>query len=120
MTVFAAGNRKEIAVVGATPDQVPRLFWTLEQTAVRLGLSVRTFYELRDSHDLYAPDGTRTLAENPKKNMPLWSDELVRLIAFARTFTIQGVRHLTDDEALKIRARMGEAKRHEYLALLDD
>lgn len=98
----------------------PQLMWTLEQTARLLGISVRTFHELREQHPLYSPDGSRTIVSNPKKDMPLWSDSLVRLIAFARTITIQGVRQLTDEEALQIRIRLGEAKRREYLAVLDD
>lgn len=101
-------------------DPVPRLFWTLGETATRLGLSERTFFELRDKHPLYAPDGSRTIVDNPKKDMPLWSDELVRLIAFARTISTQGVRQLTDDEAFKVRKAMGEARRREYLALVDE
>lgn len=95
------------------------LFWTLEQAAGQLGLSVRTFFELRERHPLYAPDGSRNLAGDPKKAMPLWSDDLIRLIAFARSLTAQGVRQLTDDEALKVRMGMGEAKRREYLAFVD-
>ena len=96
------------------------LFWTLEQTAARLGLSTRTFFELRQQHEFYAPDSSRAIAEQPKKDMPLWSNDLVNLIAFARTLTLQGVRQLTDDEALKIREAMGEAKRREYLKYIDN
>lgn len=107
----AAGTRRRI-------DPASRLFWTLDETAARLGLSVRTFFELRDRHPFYAPDGSRTIVDGPKKDMPLWSDDLVRLIAFARTLTIQGVRQLTDDEALKVRKGMGDARRREYLALV--
>lgn len=100
-------------------DPIPRLFWTLEETATRLGLSVRTFFDLREKHPLYAPDGNRTIVEDPKRPMPLWSDDLVRLIAFARTMTAQGIRQLTDDEAMNIRNAMGETRRREYLALVD-
>lgn len=99
-------------------DPVPRLFWTLEETATRLGLSVRTFFELREGHPLYAPDGSRTIVDSPKRPMPLWSDELVRLIAFARTISAQGVRQLSDDEALMVRNGMGDARRREYLAFI--
>lgn len=120
MTVSGIISQKTNILVGNLADQVPRLFWTQEQTANRLGLSLRTLFELRKSHPLYAPDGTRTIIANPKKDLPLWSDDLVQLIAFARTLTIQGVRQLTDDEALKIRVRMGEKKRRQYLAHIDD
>ncbi len=51
--------------------QIPRLFWTLEETAARLGLSVRSFFALREKHPLYAPDGSRTIIDDPKKDMPL-------------------------------------------------
>lgn len=101
-------------------DPVPRLFLTLEETAACLGLSVRSFFELRDKHGLYEPDGMRDITDDPKKILPLWSDELVRLIAFARTISTQGVRQLTDDEALKVRTAMGEARRREYLALVEE
>ncbi len=97
---------------------VPRLFWTLEETAERLGFSSRTFKELRDKHPLYIHDGSRVIVDNPKKDMPLWSDDLVRLIAFARTLTAQGVRQLTDDEALQVRNGLNEARRREYLAVV--
>jgi hypothetical protein len=97
-------------------DSIPRLAWSLDQAAARLGLSTRTFFELRATHPLYAPDGSRTIVADAKKDMPLWSDDLIRLIAFARTLTPQGVRQLSDDEALKIRNAMANAKRTEYLA----
>ena len=100
-------------------DPAPRHFLTLEQTAESLGLSVRSFLELRRGHRLYAPDGSRTIVADPKKDMPLWSDELVQLIAFARSKTVQGVRQLTDDEALEVRIAMGDAKRRQYLALVE-
>jgi hypothetical protein len=119
-----ATSKREIqtglAPPGAFTEPVPRLAWTLEQAAARLGLSTRTFFELRASHPLYEPDGTRCLGENPKRNMPLWSDALVNLIAFARTLTIQNVRQLTDDEAFRIRVKLGEETRRQYLALIDE
>ncbi len=96
-------------------EPVPRLFWTLEETAVRLGLSVRSFFVLREKHPLYAPDGSRTIIDDPKKDMPLWSDDLVRLIAFARSISSQGVRQLSDDEALRVRNGLSESRRREYL-----
>ncbi|MCD7896143.1 MAG: hypothetical protein LUG50_05640 [Planctomycetaceae bacterium] len=99
---------------------VQRLFWSLEETASMLGLSPRSMYELRHQHALYAPDGSRTTKGDPKKDSPLWSDELIRLIAFARSKTLQGVRQLTDDEGLKIRKGMGDKKRREYLSYIDD
>ena len=99
---------------------VKRLFLSLEETAMALGLSVRTMYELRYKHPLYAPDGSRTTKDNPKKDSPLWSNDLVELIAFARSITTQRTRHLTDDEALKIRKGMGNKKRNEYLAFIED
>ena len=102
------------------PEQVPRLFWNLQQAAARLGFSTRTFYELRESHPLYSPDGSRTIVENPKKTNPLWSEELLQLIAYARTLTAQGVRQLSDDEAYRIRIRMGEEKRQRYLGFIDE
>ena len=101
-------------------NPIPRLAWTLEQTATRLGLSVRTLYELREKHPLYKPDSTRTIVDDPKKDMPLWSEDLVQLIAFARTKTIQGVRQLSDDEALKVRNGIGEGRRREYLAMVNE
>lgn len=100
-------------------DPARRHFLTLEQTAESLGLSVRSFLELRRGHQLYAPDGSRAIVADPKKDMPLWSDELVQLIAFARSKTVQGVRQLTDDEAIEVRIAMGDAKRREYLALVE-
>lgn len=93
---------------------------SLEETAKALGISTRSMYELRYQHALYAPDNSRTTKEHPKKDSPTWSTELVRLIAFARSKTIQGTRQLTDDEALKIRKGMGDKKRREYLAYIED
>jgi hypothetical protein len=52
--------------------------------------------------------------------MPLWSDELVQLIAFARSLSVQGTRNLTDDEAYLVRKGMGDAKRRVYLAFVDE
>ena len=100
-------------------EPVPRLFWTLEETAVRLGLSVRSFFVLREKHPLYAPDGSRTIIDDPKKDMPLWSDDLVRLIAFARSISSQGVRQLSDDEAFKVRNGLSESRRREYLTFAE-
>ncbi|MDR1745524.1 MAG: hypothetical protein LBS30_07210 [Planctomycetota bacterium] len=100
-------------------EPTPRLFWTLEETATRLGLSVRSFFVLREKHPLYAPDGSRTIIDDPKKDMPLWSDDLVRLIAFARSISSQGVRQLSDDEALQVRNGLGEARRREYLTFAE-
>lgn len=120
MTATSTRKQEGYDPPGVFIEPVPRLFWTLEQAAKRLGFSVRTFYELRESHPLYAPDGSRTIVEKPRKDNPVWSDDLIRLIAFARSFTAQGTRQLTDDEAFKVRVRMGEEKRRQYLALLDD
>lgn len=103
---------------GLSAAPVRPLCWALEGAAAQLGISTRTLFELRERHPLYAPDGSRNLSEDPKKAMPLWSDDLIRLIAFARSLTAQGVRQLTDDEALKVRKGMGEAKRREYLAFV--
>jgi hypothetical protein len=100
-------------------ESIPRLFWTLEETAARLGLSVRSFFVLREKHPLYVPDGSRTIIDDPKKDMPLWSDDLVRLIAFARSISSQGVRQLSDDEALRVRNGLGEARRREYLTFAE-
>lgn len=96
------------------------LSWTLEQTAQQLGISPRTLFALRDKHPLYAPDSTRNIDDDPKKARHMWSDELVKLIAFARTMTAQGARQLSDDEALKVRNSMGEARRREYLAFISE
>lgn len=120
MTAFSTRTQNKRAPPDSLVEPVPRLNLTLEQVADSLGISVRTFHQLRVSHPLYAPDGTRTIVEAPKKDMPLWSAEIVRLIAFARSFTAQGARQLSDDEALEIRKRMGEKRRQEYLAYLDD
>ncbi len=100
-------------------EPIPRLFWTLEETAARLGLSVRSFFVLREKHPLYAPDGSRTIIDDPKKDMPLWSDDLVRLIAFARSISSQGVRQLSDDEAFRVRNGLSDARRREYLAFAE-
>lgn len=97
---------------------VPQLCWTIKQTAYRLGISERTLRELGAKHPFYAPDGSRIIIDNPKKDMPLWSEELVCLIAFARGISCQGVRNLTDDEALEVRNGMNEARRREYLAYI--
>lgn len=98
----------------------PKLFWNLEETAARLGLSIRTLFELRHMHPLYAPDGARTARECPKKQVPLWSDALVELIAFARSMTAQGVRQLTDEEGLKVRQTLADGKRQQYLSQVKD
>lgn len=119
MTAANTGKKNGRDPPGGFTDPVPRLAWTLEQSATRLGLSVRTFYELRESHPLYEPDGSRCLGENPKRDMPLWSEDLIRLIAFSRSLTAQKVRQLTDDEALAVRRSMEESKRRQYLALID-
>ena len=117
----SVAKQPDCAAISRYPaKRVPPLAWTLEETATRLGLSVRTFHDLREKHPFYAPDGSRNIADDPKKRMPLWSDELVRLIAFARTFSAQGVRQFTDDEGLEIRKAMGDSRRREYLALLDE
>lgn len=120
MQVGGIKNKKDAHIVGELTGYALLLFLTLEQTAKSLGLSIRTFHELRSTHPLYAPDGSRTIVENSKKDMPLWSRELVELIAFARSITAQGVRQLTDDEAFEIKKRMGEKKRREYLAYIDE
>ena len=99
---------------------VTKLAWTIEETAYLLGMSIRTLHELRNQHPLYQPDGDRTVIENPKKSMPSWSNELVQLIAFARRLTAQGTRQLTDDEAFRIRVRMGEKMRQHYLGFIED
>lgn len=52
-------------------DPVPRLFWTLEQTAERLGFSVRTFFDLRDKHPVYAPDGMCKLLISKLREPPM-------------------------------------------------
>jgi hypothetical protein len=96
------------------------LYWALEPAAKQLGLSSRTFFELRDKHPFYAPDGYRNLSDDPKKRLPLWSDDLIRLIAFARSVTPQGVRQLSDEEGLKVRKGMSDAKRRDYLAFVDE
>lgn len=119
MNAYGSKSEKERTETSARADPIPRHFWRLEEVALQLGISVRTLFQLRESHPLYEPDGSRTASDNPKKTHPLWSDELVRLIAFARTLTVQGTRQLTDDEAFRVRQRLGEKKRHEYLALLD-
>ena len=120
MATLGAISQDVSNLFGNSADQERRLFHTQKEVAHMLGFSERNFLEVKKSHPVYAPDGTRTIVANPKKDMPLWSDELIRLIAFARTLTIQGVRQLTDDEALKIRIRMGERTRRQYLALIDD
>lgn len=100
--------------------QVSKLFWNQDETAAKLGISPRALFELKQKHPFYKPDGSWAIVENPKKQMPLWSDELIKLIAFARTMTEQGVRQLTDDEALKVRSGLNENKRRNYLAYVDE
>ena len=100
-------------------EPVSQLFWTQEQTARRLGISVRTLFELKEKHLLYKPDGMRNVDDHPKKPRWSWSDGLVNLIAHARSLTVQGVRQLTDDEALAVRRAMEESKQRQYLAFLD-
>ncbi len=109
----------EKKVFGGTVPTPSKLFWNLEETAAKLGISVRTFRDIRELHPFYSPDSSRVIVENPKKDMPLWSESLVQLIAFARTLTEQGVRQLTDDEGLKIRKGMNEQKRAAYLSYID-
>ena len=101
-------------------EEGKKLAYTLDETAKRLSISKRSFFELREKHPFYKPDGSRSIVDNPKKDMPLWSEELVCLIAFARSLTVQGVRQLSDDEGLKIRQAMNDIRRHGYLALIDE
>lgn len=98
---------------------VSPLYFTLEETAHRLGVSIRTLHELRKKHLLYAPDGSKAVSDSPKKDSPLWSDDLIRLIAFARSKTPQGVRQFTDDEALKIYKSKRDQMRRDYLAYIE-
>lgn len=105
---------------GLTMSPVRPQFWTLDEAAQQLRLSSRSFFDLRNKHPLYAPDGSRTILDAAKKDMPLWSDDLIRLIAFARSLTVQGVRQLSDDEALKVRQGMGDARRREYLSYVEE
>ncbi|MCD7897648.1 MAG: hypothetical protein LUG50_13395 [Planctomycetaceae bacterium] len=86
--------------------------------AALLGISKRALMNERKKHSLYDPDGSRTVSGR-KKEMPLWSAELVTLIAFARSTTAQGVRQLSDDEALAIRRAKESKKREYFLAFLD-
>ncbi len=104
----------------ATPVASEKLFYTLKETAAMLGLSERQFSLLRDTHPVYAPDGSKSLTPHPKRDTPLWSVELIRLLSFARSFTMQGTRQLTDDEGLKVRQSIGDTRRREYLALIDE
>lgn len=120
MTEKSAKLQSSVIMFADNAEPMLQLFLTTDQAAKSLAFSVRTFHELRATHPLYAPDGSRTIVENPKKDMPLWSIELIKLIAFARSFTAQGVRQLTDDEAFEIKKRMGEKKRREYLAYIDE
>ncbi len=94
-------------------------FYKKEEAAAMLGIAARTLDELRDMHPLYKPDGTRSLQENRKKESPLWSRELLELIAFARSISSQGVRQLTDDEGLKVRQGMEDSRRRQYLSYID-
>ena len=120
MTASSMKTADQRAPPASFIEPVPRLFWTQEQAADRLGISVRSFFELRASHEFYAPDGSRCLAENPKRDMPLWSDDLIRLIAFARSLTAQKVRQLSDSEGIAIRRAMEESKRRQYLSLMSE
>lgn len=101
-------------------EGVQKLYYTLEETTQRLGISIRSFFELREKHPFYKHDGSRAIVDNSKKNMPLWSAELVELIVFARSLTVQGVRQLTDDEGLMIRIGKEDTRRREYMTFLNE
>lgn len=98
---------------------VPRLIWNAQETAESLGISVWALLDLRQKHPLYHPDVERPGLGRPGKEQkeprPMWSDEHVKLIAFAWRKTAQGVRQYTDDEAHQIWLDMNDEERDQYM-----
>ena len=105
---------------GTGPQTVvaKKFFYTQQETAEALGLSLEQFKLLRKEHPVYEPDSSASLKSHPKRDTPLWSADLVELIALARTFSAPGVRELTGDEAFEIRKNMNKEKLQRYLAYL--
>ncbi len=96
-----------------------KFFYTQKEAAKALGLSEKQFFNLKQSHPLYAPNGSKSLKPDPVRGSPLWSEELIKLIAFARSCSVQGLRQLTDDEGLKVRQGMEDSRRRRYLSYID-
>lgn len=119
----ASGIKPKVvpAPSGFSAKPVPRLLLNKEETAHSLGISVRTLDELvAQNPQLYGPNGSRVIKENPKKDMPLWSADLIEFLAYVRSRTPQGVPPFTESEALKIRNQMSEEKRRFYLKFIED
>lgn len=99
---------------------VPRLVWNAQDAAEILGMSVWALLDLRHKHPLYRPDVERSglgrPGKEPKDPRPMWSDELLKLIAFAWRKTAQGERQYTDDEAYQLWLDMNEEERERYMA----
>lgn len=85
----------------------------MREAADRLGMGITSFWALTKKHPLYAPDSM--VGADPR-----WSEDLLELIEFARRVTPQGVRELTDEEALRARRGMTGKRRYEYLKMAED
>lgn len=108
-------------------ERVSKLNWNADETARRLGISVPLLHVLRKRHRLYHPDIDMPHFVNchlnadgkEKKSKPLWSDDKVRLIAFAWQKTPSGVRRFTDNEAAAIWDEICAAIQADYIAIAD-
>lgn len=103
-------------------EPIQKLNLNAEETARRLGISVKLLDVLRKRHPLYRPDCDMPHYREggqEKKSLPLWSDEKIRFIAFAWRKTPAGVRRFTDDEALVFWEDFCDAIQGEYIAVAE-
>lgn len=106
---------------GFLAKPVQRLYLNKDETAYSLGISTRTLDELiAQNPQLYGPNGSRVIKEKFKKNLPLWSADMVEFLAYVRSRTPQGIPPFSESDALKIRNRMLEEKRQFYLKFIKD
>lgn len=121
MTASSAKAKASHSAAGFLAKPVTRLFLNKDETAYSLGISTRTLDELiAQNPRLYGPDGSRVIKESARKDMPLWSMELAKFLAYARSRTPQGIPPFSENDAIKIRNKMSEEKRRFYLKFIED
>lgn len=93
---------------------VEPLLLNMEETAIKMGVSSTALYLLREKHELYEHDCEGPTRGEKGKGPPMWRNDKIELIVFARTKTPQGIRQYDDDFALQLWNKMQAQRDREY------